>query len=314
MKKKYLITGVAGFIGSHLSEKLLQLGHEVVGIDNFDEYYEIGIKKANLSQSLLSESFKFHEVDILDAKSLNEINVNFDCIIHLAGKAGVRPSIANSLDYVNVNVIGTQNILEFAKNNSVTKVVFASSSSVYGTNPNFPWSENDIDLKPISPYASTKMSGELMGHVFAHLYDISFIGLRFFTVYGPRQRPDLAINKFIKAINSGEEIPFYGNGNTQRDYTYIDDIVDGIIKSINYESKFDIINLGNSSPVTLNELILNIERVTLKKAKLNILPMQPGDVPVTFANIDKAVVKLGYNPQTSLFDGLKKYINWLNED
>jgi len=314
MKECYLVTGVAGFIGSHLADKLLSQGHIVIGIDNFDNFYAKDIKVKNISLAVQNKNFSFFEKDITNIESLFQITSKIDCVIHLAAKAGVRPSILNPQSYQEVNIKGTQNILDFVKKRDIPKIVFASSSSIYGVNPNYPWKESDNDLKPISPYASTKMAGELMGHVYSHLYGISFIGLRFFTVYGPRQRPDLAIHKFAKAIISGKPIPFFGDGNTLRDYTYIDDIISGIIGAINYKTKFDIFNLGNTSPINLKELITVLEETIQKKAIIEHLPMQDGDVPITYADISKAAQYLKYKPQTAIVDGVRKFKEWLNEN
>lgn len=314
MKECYLITGVAGFIGSHLADKLLSQGHRVIGIDNFDNFYAKDIKVKNISLAVQNKNFSFFEKDITNIESLFQITSKIDCVIHLAAKAGVRPSILNPQSYQEVNIKGTQNILDFVKKRDIPKIVFASSSSIYGVNPNYPWKESDNDLKPISPYASTKMAGELMGHVYSHLYGISFIGLRFFTVYGPRQRPDLAIHKFAKAIISGQPIPFFGDGNTLRDYTYIDDIISGIIGAINYKTKFDIFNLGNTSPINLKDLITVLEEAIQKKAIIERLPMQDGDVPITYSDISKAAQCLKYKPQTAIVDGVRKFKEWLNEN
>ena len=236
----------------------------------------------------------------------------FDAIIHLAAKAGVRPSIEDPLGYQRANVIATQNLLEFAKKHSIQQFVFASSSSVYGVNPNVPWRENDLVLQPISPYASTKVSCELMGHVYSRLFGIRFLGLRFFTVYGPRQRPDLAINKFVRLINEGKPIPVFGDGTTRRDYTYIDDIISGIIGALHYyKSDYEIFNLGNDQTVTLSELIETIESAMDQKATIDRQPEQPGDVPQTWADISKARNILGYNPCTRIQEGISAYISKL---
>ncbi len=311
-----LVTGGAGFIGSNLCNKLLQLGYFVTAIDNFDLFYAKEIKLKNISSLVGNPNFKFIELDISSKQKLNEgLNDTYEIVFHLAAKAGVLPSIKNPEEYLNVNITGTQNLLEFSKNKNIKKFIFASSSSVYGINSNTPWSENDNVLEPISPYAASKISGELIGKVYSHLYNIQFIALRFFTVYGPGQRPDLAIHKFTKMILEGKEIPFYGDGTTQRDYTYIDDIIDGIIATINYnKSPYEIINLGNNTPHSLFELVATIEKVTNKKALLNKLPMQQGDVPVTYANISKAQLLLNYAPKTSLVDGITKFYNWIENN
>lgn len=311
---RYLITGGAGFIGSHVGEKLLDLGHEIDVVDNFDPFYDRRIKEQNASMIKQHSRANFYELDIQNYQDLQtRLGLNhYDAIIHLAAKAGVRPSIVDPIKYQNVNVGGTQNILELARHMGIKHIVYGSSSSVYGINPNTPWSEHDNVLLPISPYASSKVSGELLGHVYSQLFNIRFIALRFFTVYGPRQRPDLAIHKFASRIINDEEIPVYGDGSTSRDYTYVDDIVSGVLAAIEYsKSDFEIINLGNSSPLTLSNLILELELSIGKKAKINRLPMQTGDVAKTFADITKARKLLDYYPTTTISDGLAKFISWL---
>jgi UDP-glucuronate 4-epimerase len=257
--------------------------------------------------------FRIFELDIRDVEALRaHLPGDFDVIVHLAAKAGVRPSIADPLTYQQVNVCGTQNMLEMAKYWGVSQFVFASSSSVYGVNPNVPWSEEDRVLRPISPYASTKVSGELLGHVYSHLYGIKFLALRFFTVYGPRQRPDLAIHKFTRSILEGRPIPLFGDGSTRRDYTYAADIVSGIRAVMDYrQSPYEIINLGNNRTVGLMEMIRHIEDVTGAKAKLDRRPEQPGDVPQTWADVSKAKALLGYEPRTNFRDGLRHFAEWL---
>lgn len=311
--KQVLVTGAAGFIGSHLCEKLLSLGYNVTGIDNFDNFYDRNIKEDNLNISKNNESFKFIEGDIRDKDALlNSLKGEYDMIVHLAAKAGVRPSIENPLAYQDVNVAGTQNLLEFAKEKNIKHFVFASSSSVYGINPNVPWKENDYVLNPISPYASTKISGELLGHVYSHLYGIRFVALRFFTVFGPRQRPDLAIHLFAKKILNEEPINMFGDGSTRRDYTYVEDIVDGIVGASTYTEKpFEVFNLGNSHTVSLSQMIEVLEKKLNKKAKIIHKPEQPGDVPITYSNIEKAIDKLNYNPKTPFELGVEKFVKWL---
>ena len=307
-----LLTGCAGFIGSHTLEKLLKKGHNVVGVDNFDPFYSRVTKNHNLS-GVSSEKFQLIDADLSDLKTYQKIEFMngdepFDAIIHLAAKAGVRPSIEDPLGYQRANVVATQNLLAFANKHSIRQFVFASSSSVYGVNPNVPWKEDDFVLRPISPYASTKVSCELMGHVYSKLFGIRFLGLRFFTVYGPRQRPDLAINKFIRLISEDQPIPVFGDGSTCRDYTYVDDIVDGIIAALYYEkSDYEIFNLGNDQTVTLSQMIKIIEDVMGKKAIIDRHPDQPGDVPQTWADIGKAKKMLKYNPKTKFVDGIIKY-------
>jgi UDP-glucuronate 4-epimerase len=316
---KILLTGCAGFIGSHTLDRLLADGHHVIGVDNFDPFYDRALKTTNIAAHMDSDHFDLIEGDLADPTTYNKINFQLggsapDAIIHLAAKAGVRPSIEDPVGYQRANVIATQNLLEFAKEQNIKQFVFASSSSVYGVNPNVPWSETHNVSGPISPYASTKVSCELLGHVYSHLYGIRVLGLRFFTVYGPRQRPDLAINKFVRLIEAGEPIPVFGDGSTRRDYTYIADIVEGILGSLHYTgSNYEVINLGNDQTVTLSEMIATIEGVVGKKAEINRLPEQPGDVPQTWANVSKAKELFGYEPKTSFREGIKRFIAWRNE-
>ena len=309
--KKILITGAAGFIGSNLIRVLLKkTDYQICGIDNFDNFYPRIIKEKNLEEFIPHPNFQFHEGDIRNISFLNSLAEKFDFIIHLAAKAGVRPSILNPVECQEVNVMGTLNLLEYARTNSINKFIFASSSSVYGVNTNIPWKETE-NLLPISPYASSKLSCEMLGHVYSKLYGIQFIALRFFTVHGPGQRPDLAIHKFFDLIVKQKPIPFYGNGDTFRDYTYIDDIIGGIIGAFSYDkTEFEIFNLGNNQTISLKELVNNIEDITGIKAVINYLPEQLGDVPRTFANIKKAKEKLNYNPHTSLEHGLKEFYHW----
>jgi UDP-glucuronate 4-epimerase len=308
-----LITGGAGFIGSHLVDSLVADGHEVTIVDNFDPFYDRREKEANISPHRNATQCRLVEADICDLPATRQaIPEHCDVIVHLAARAGVRPSIADPLGYQDVNVRGTQNLLEAARERHVPQFVFASSSSVYGINPHVPWSEDDAVLKPISPYASTKVSGELLGHVYSHLYGIRFVALRFFTVYGPRQRPDLAIHKFARLIAAGELVPVYGDGSTRRDYTYIDDVIAGVRAAIDYTaSAYEVINLGNNQTVTLSEMIAGIEHAIGAKARIQRLPEQPGDVPQTWARIDKARTLLGYEPRTEYCDGVAAFVRWL---
>ena len=334
----YLITGGCGFIGSHLVEHLLKSGHSVINIDNFDDFYDYRIKIRNTLDSTgctssfkfankeddinlvintsKSENYKLYYQDVKDKDGLKTIfkNHKIDFIIHLAALAGVRPSIENPLDYEAVNIRGTQNLWELCKEFGIHKFIYASSSSVYGNSDKVPFSETDNVDRPISPYAATKKAGELLGHVYHHLYNIDMIHLRFFTVYGPRQRPDLAIHKFTKLILDDDEIPFYGNGSTARDYTYIDDIIDGILKSVLYlESRakvFEIINLGENEVVTLSEMLSELEKALGKSANKKMLPMQAGDVLKTNADITKAKTLIGYEPTTNFQNGIKKFVEW----
>lgn len=313
MKETVLVTGGAGFIASNLISKLLFTGvYKVVSLDNFDPFYAREIKESNLKPFINHPDFSFKEGDITDSHVLDSFTENIDVIIHLAAKAGVRPSIFNPLQYQKVNEAGTLNLLEYAKKRKISRFIFASSSSVYGINMNVPWNEDDKLLTPISPYAATKLSGEMMGHVYSHLFNINFIALRFFTVYGPGQRPDLAIHKFFNLIESEKPIDVYGDGSTFRDYTYIDDIVSGILGAMMYSKtkNFDIINLGNNNTIKLKDLISSIEDIVGKKAQINYLPEQPGDVPKTYANISKAQHLLNYNPKTEILEGLTSFYKW----
>jgi UDP-glucuronate 4-epimerase len=386
---KILLTGCAGFIGSHTLDRLLADGHDVIGVDNFDPFYDRALKTANIAShmggttSASSGSFELLEADLAEPETYQKLkfladslpssppseggvpdsspvackakeqgrggsdsdvplsdfplsdfsfSASFDAIIHLAAKAGVRPSIEDPVGYQRANVIATQNLLEFAKEQGIKQFVFASSSSVYGVNPNVPWSEEHNVSGPISPYASTKVSCELLGHVYSHLYGIRFLGLRFFTVYGPRQRPDLAINKFVRLIEAGEPIPMFGDGSTRRDYTYIADIVEGILacveksvasgapltengklKTEQPEGAFPpyaVINLGNDQTVTLSEMIETIEEVVGKKAIIDRQAEQPGDVPQTWADVSKAKELFGYEPSITFKQGVEQFVEW----
>lgn len=314
--KTYLITGGAGFIGSTLAERLLKEGNHVIVIDNFCDYYDIKLKEKNVNDLKKYNNFKIYKEDIRNKNRIESIfNENkIDCVVHLAAMAGVRPSIENPILYQEVNGIGTQNVLETMRNNNVKFGVFASSSSVYGNMKTSPFTEDMIVDYAISPYAATKKANEVMAHVYHQLFDMNIIMLRFFTVYGPKQRPDLAINKFTNLMLNNEEIPMFGDGSTARDYTYVDDIVDGIIKSadyvINNKNVYEILNLGNSSPISLKEMIQTISEVLKIEPKIKQLPMQPGDVDLTYANIDKAKKLIGYNPQTTFKEGIKKFTEW----
>ena len=308
MKKTILVTGAAGFIGSHVTERLLENNYRVIGIDNFDPFYNEEIKYKNIANSLNSPNYVFHKKNILDIDFLQEESI--DGIIHLAAKAGVRPSLENPESYIETNILGTQKLLEFAKQKQISKFIFASSSSVYGNNKT-PFKETDNVDKPISVYAYTKKCGELMLQTYHHLYNLNFIAYRFFTVYGPRQRPDLAINKFVHLIKNEEPIPMYGDGSTGRDYTYISDIVDGIYAGLEYlyenEKVCEIINLGNNHPINLKDMIHTIYSVLNKKEKIIEFPKQPGDVEITYASIEKAKKLLNYQPKISFKKGIELY-------
>jgi len=313
-QKHYLVTGGAGFIGSQVVKELLKDETiKITCIDNFDPFYKRQLKLLNISDFEKTHNFFLLDIDLakISIKELRDaIPQPVDVIIHLAAKAGVRPSIADPLGYQATNVLGTQQLLDFAIQKKVKKFVFASSSSVYGVNEKLPWKEDEL-LLPISPYAMTKLSGEMAGHVYHKLYNLPFIALRFFTVYGPGQRPDLAIHRFTKAILNDVPITMFGDGSTSRDYTYVDDIVQGVLSAIKYDqSSFEIINLGNNYAVSLKDLIAAIEKVTGKKATINEQPEQPGDVPRTFADISKAKRLLNYQPKTGLTEGLKNFYDW----
>lgn len=316
----YLITGGAGFIGSRLIEELLKQGNKVIAIDNFCDFYDTKIKENNIKELVKNKNFKIYRKDIRDRQALKEIfdENDIDIVMHLAAMAGVRPSIENPVLYQEVNCMGTQNILEEMKAHNVKKLVMASSSSVYGNCKEVPFKEDMIVDYAISPYAATKKANEVMTHVYHKLFDMNVIMLRFFTVYGPKQRPDLAINKFTRLMLDGKKIPMFGDGTTSRDYTFIDDIVDGIIKSCNYvlENKnvYEILNLGNSSPVSLKEMIETIGQALGIEPDIEQLPMQPGDVERTYADISKAKNLIGYEPKTTFKDGIKKFVNWYKEN
>ena len=314
--KTYLITGGAGFIGSSLADSLLKENNKIVVVDNFCDYYNPELKEENVKDNFNNPNYKLYRIDIRDKDNLDKVFIEnkIDCVIHLAAMAGVRPSIENPILYQEVNCLGTQNILECMKKNNVNKLVMASSSSVYGNCKEVPFKETFVVDYAISPYAATKKANEVMTHVYHKLNDINVIMLRFFTVFGPRQRPDLAINKFTRLMLNDEEIPMYGDGNTSRDYTYIGDIVDGIERSIKYveENKdvYEIINLGNSSPISLKEMINTIGEVLNKIPNIKQLPMQPGDVDRTYADISKAQKLLGYNPKTTFKKGIENFAEW----
>lgn len=308
-----LITGGAGFIGSTLADVLLKENNKVIVIDNFNSYYSPALKEKNISHNLANPNYKLYRNDICDKDSVEKIfeENNIDCVVHIAASAGVRASINNPELFVQSNIAGTINILEAMRKNNVKKIVFASSSSVYGNCKAEKFSEDLKVTEPISPYAATKSACEQFLYTYSKLYDIQSICLRFFTVFGPRQRPDLAIRKFIELIEQDKSIPVYGDGTTMRDYTYIDDIVSGIISAIKYDkTPYEIINLGGGSPVTLNEMIETIEKVLCKKAKIDRLPMQPGDVDKTVSDITKAKSLLLYEPNTTFEKGIRKFIEW----
>lgn len=311
--KEFLVTGGAGFIGSHLVDCLLaQRPARVVVVDNFDEFYDPRIKRANIAAHLNNQSYTLVRADIRDYAALKKVfaEQRFDAIIHLAAKVGVRPSVSEPRDYVEVNIDGTMNLLELAERNGVRKFVFGSSSSVYGQAATPPFKE-DAPLAPISPYAATKASGELLAHTYSHLYGTRVVCLRFFTVYGARQRPDLAIHKFARMIAGRNPIPVYGDGSAERDFTYIDDILQGVMAAIEYDATpFEIINLGESQTVTVDRMIELLEEALGRKAVIERRPPQPGDLQLTHADITKARKLLGYQPTTPIETGIKKFAEW----
>ena len=313
---EYFITGGAGFIGSSVCEELLKGNNKVIVIDNFCDFYDPKIKENNIKNFINNPNFKLYRKDIRDRQAIKQIfeENNIEIVIHFAAMAGVRPSIENPCLYQEVNCLGTQNILEEMKEHNIKNLIMASSSSVYGNCKQVPFKEDMIVDFAISPYAATKKANEVMTHVYHKLFGFNVMMLRFFTVYGPKQRPDLAINKFTKLMLANEEIPMYGDGTTSRDYTYIDDIVDGVIKSCKYVLKnkniYEIINLGNSSPISLKEMIDTMSKVLNIKPKIKQMPMQPGDVERTYADISKAKALIGYEPKVSFEEGIRKFAKW----
>lgn len=310
---KILVTGGAGFIGSHLVERLLGAGHEVAILDDFNDFYDPRIKRANVGA--IGDAVAIHEADLRDRAAVEKIvgGGRFAVIIHLAARAGVRPSIQQPELYYETNVNGTLHLLEAARKSGIARFIFASSSSVYGLAKEVPFSEELHLTQTISPYAATKIAGEFLCSTYSHLYRMRIVALRFFTVYGPRQRPDLAIHQFTRRIWNGKPIDQFGDGTTRRDYTYIDDIIQGVTASLGYDGPhFDIFNLGESRTIALKDLIVAIEKALGRQAKINVLPEQPGDVPLTCADISKARRLLGYNPTTPLEIGLPKFIEWFH--
>ncbi len=316
-----LITGAAGFIGSSLTDRLLAQGQQVVGIDNFCDFYNPQVKHRNIEHAMAQANFTLVEIDIRDRAAVLETFARYQpgTVVHLAAMAGVRPSIENPAYYTAVNLDGTVNLLDGAVGVGVQKFLFASSSSVYGNNPKVPFAETDNVDHPISPYAATKKAGELICHAYHHLHKLPMSCLRFFTVFGPRQRPDLAIHKFLKLVGSGQTIPVFGDGSTSRDYTFIDDIVTGLCWALDRCSMtgpgggYRVYNLGGNHPASLNQLIATIEKVTGNKAKIDRQPMQPGDVERTWADLTRSQAELGYTPQTSLEEGIAKQWAWLQK-
>jgi UDP-glucuronate 4-epimerase len=313
-EKTILVTGVAGFIGSHVTQELLQQGYKVVGIDNLNDFYELEVKKSNLESFISNVNFKFLEFDLCNKQKLEEIfsNNSFEQVVHLAARAGVRPSLENPTSYVESNITATLNLLEACKNHKVTKFILASSSSVYGDSAHkIPFEEEQDCSKPISPYAATKKACEELCYTYHHLYGINIIALRFFTVYGPRQRPDLAIHKFAKLIHSGQPIMMFGDGSTSRDYTYVTDTLQGVMAAVkNTDIKYEIINLGGAKTTTLARLIELLEQNLNKKTNIQQMPTQPGDVPLTYACTSKAKKLLSYEPKVSIEEGIEKFCKW----
>jgi len=325
-----LITGSAGFIGYHLSKRLINEQYKIIGVDNLNNYYDVGLKKARLNNLLKYDNFKFYQYNIEDNNNIQELfdKYQFDTVIHLAAQAGVRYSLKNPWSYINSNIVGLLSILESCRSHPVKHLIFASSSSVYGANRKIPFSEHDNVDHPVSLYAATKKSGELMAHTYSHLFNIPVTNLRFFTVYGPWGRPDMAYYKFTESIYEGKEIEVYNNGNMRRDFTYIDDVVEAIIKLIykipvpnkNWNDKnpdpsssfapYKVYNIGNNKPVNLLDFIAVLERIIGKKAKKKFLPMQPGDVIETYADITELEKEVGYRPKTSIVEGLRKFVEW----
>jgi len=316
-RRNILVTGGAGFIGSHLVEQLLAENiWRVTVVDDFNDFYAPSLKRANAAPHLGRDDYELIEADIRDRRALEAIftATRFDCIVHLAARAGVRPSLTEPFLYAETNITGTLNLLELARQTHVPQFIFGSSSSVYGINAKVPFNEDDPIRQPISPYAATKAAGEMLCHTYAHLHDLRCVALRFFTVYGARQRPDLAINKFAKLISQGQPIPVFGDGTTRRDYTYVEDIIAGVRAAIDYTAtNYEAINLGESRTVELRELIALLEKELGRKAIIDRQPMQPGDVPQTFADISKARALLGYNPQTGIEEGIRHFVAWFNK-
>jgi UDP-glucuronate 4-epimerase len=316
----YLVTGGAGFIGSHLTRALLDRGDGVVAVDDFNDFYDPGLKEANVRPFRGRPGYSLHRIDIRDAAAVrgvvaeNAAALAEGGIVHLAARAGVRPSLKEPRLYLETNVEGTLNVAEAAREFGITRFVFASSSSVYGDRPTSgPFREDDDVSRPISPYASTKVMGESLLHSYSHLYGLRVVALRFFTVYGPAQRPDLAIHKFTRLIDRGAPVPVFGDGSTKRDYTYVDDTIQGIVAALEYDAAFEIFNLGESRTIELGRLVELIEDALGRRARIERLPLQPGDVSVTHADISKARRLLGYEPRTAIEDGVRRFVAWYKD-
>jgi UDP-glucuronate 4-epimerase len=311
----FLVTGGAGFIGSHVCEQLLRAGHSVWAFDDLNSFYDPQLKRRNIRDiQALAKPFEFFQGDLADVEAVEEVvgGVQFDQIVHLAARAGVRPSLEQPALYQRVNVEGTVNLLEVARRRGVKKMIIASSSSVYGVNSKVPFSESDPIFSAISPYAASKLACEALGHVYHHVYGLDIVMLRFFTVYGPRQRPDLAIHKFARLIHGGKPIPVFGDGSTARDYTYIDDILEGLLACTRREFGYEVFNLGESQTVMLSRLIELLEQALGVKAVIDRKPLQPGDVPLTCADITKARRQLGYDPKVKIERGIPRFVEWFN--
>ncbi len=312
--KTALVTGGAGFIGSHLVDSLLRDGWKVDCADNFDPYYGEDVKRRNISGHLQHPDYRLLKVDIRDASAMNRLDGRYTVIVHLAAKAGVRNSLLDPLGYQMTNMIGTQNLLTLARERGIRQFVFASSSSVYGDCPNLPWREDDLTLLPLNPYASTKLAGEQLGYVYAKTFGLRFIGLRFFTVYGERQRPDLAIHKFSRLMLAGKPIPVYGDGSSERDYTYWGEIISGVRAAMDYDrSDYELFNLGNNRTIGLLDLIRRLESVLGVKANIDWQDWQPGEMKRTWASTEKAIRLLGYQPRTDFDEGLHRFAAWLRQ-
>jgi UDP-glucuronate 4-epimerase len=309
---RMLITGGAGFIAFHIASQLLAQGHDLTLVDNFNDFYDPAIKRGNVRDLQVIKPVKLYEIDILDQEALSRAfeNTRPEAVIHLAAWAGVRPSLMKPALYASTNLVGTANVLELAREFGTERFVFGSSSSVYGGNTKVPFSEDDPVDRPISPYAATKRGGELLCHTYAHNYGMHIACLRFFTVYGPRQRPEMAIQRFANLLWEGKEIPVYGDGQSRRDYTYVSDIVSGVLAAIELNPHFETFNLGESQTITLRDLIALLESGLSRKARLCFLPAQPGDMEVTCADISKARRILGYHPQTPIREGIRKFVAW----
>lgn len=310
-----LITGAAGFIGSHLTDRLLARGDRVVGVDEFNNYYDPAIKRRNLTEAARNARFRLYEADICDEPGIRNIfeREHPEVVVHLAARAGVRPSLKDPNLYHRVNVIGSQHILDACRDFKPSHLVFASSSSVYGGSKDVPFREDNPVARPISPYAATKRMNELQAHVYSHVYGVNVTMLRFFTVYGPRQRPDMAIHMFTRLVLEGKPIPMFGDGSTRRDYTYIDDIIDGVARCVDQPFRYEIFNLGEHHTTTLRELIDLIAKHAGRPANIDRKPLQPGDVEITYADIDHAREKVGYNPQFSMDEGIRRFVEWYKQ-